>query len=125
MTSRRASGKRGCVCFTSSPASFMPTPFSVVYGSTKAFLTEFGASLAPEVRRDGIDVMVFHPSPVATRFYDKAHKFGALEMFKATAVTPDKIANCMLASVGHIVVRDQGWVATPCIVWQVCTCVVA
>jgi len=146
------------------------------YGSTKAFLTEFAASLAPEVRRDGIDVMVvralrldscvcvfcgvpsssvlalvfvfallcacrrcllymfaagwvcqlccshngaavgarpqFHPSPVATRFYDKAHKFGALEMFKATAVTPGKIADCMLASVGHLVVRDQGYYPT-------------
>lgn len=32
----------------------------------------FGASLASEVRPYGIDVLVFHPSPVATRFYDKA-----------------------------------------------------
>ena len=32
----------------------------------------FGASLAAEVRPHGIDVLVFHPSPVATRFYDKA-----------------------------------------------------
>lgn len=31
----------------------------------------FGASLAAEVRPYGIDVLVFHPSPVATRFYDK------------------------------------------------------
>lgn len=37
----------------------------------------FGASLAAEVRPYGIDVLVFHPSPVATRFYDKARRRGA------------------------------------------------
>ena len=43
----------------------------VLYAATKAFISSFGASLAAEVRELGIDVLVFHPSPVATRFYDK------------------------------------------------------
>ena len=65
----QAEGLRGGVAFTSSPASFMATPFTSMYGSTKAFLTEFGASLAPEVKSLGIDVCVVHPSPTASNFY--------------------------------------------------------
>ena len=41
-----AKGLKGCVVFTSSPAGQMPCPFSVVYGTSKAFITEFAASLA-------------------------------------------------------------------------------
>jgi len=67
---------KGVITFTSSPAGLMPCPFSAMYGATKAFLTEFGVSLAGEVKHDGIDVMVMHPSPVDTAFYnaDTAHK---------------------------------------------------
>ena len=64
-------GEKGFIGFTSSPAGCMPSPFAVIYGSTKAMLTEFAASLAPEVRSHGIDVTVVHPSPVSSRFYDK------------------------------------------------------
>jgi hypothetical protein len=32
-------------------AGLMPCPFSVIYGATKAFLTEFATSLACEVKR--------------------------------------------------------------------------
>ncbi|KAG1660809.1 hypothetical protein FOA52_010233, partial [Chlamydomonas sp. UWO 241] len=56
----------GCVVFTSSAAAAMPSPFSVQYAATKSFISSFGASLAPEVKPSGIDVLVFHPSPVAS-----------------------------------------------------------
>jgi short-subunit dehydrogenase len=62
-----STGVRGCVVFTSSAAAVIPSPFSVQYAATKAFVSVFGASLAPEVRPHGIDVLVFHPSPVASR----------------------------------------------------------
>lgn len=42
--------KKGCLMFTSSAAAVMPSPFVCLYGSTKAFLSTFGASLAAEVR---------------------------------------------------------------------------
>ena len=42
-------GRPGFIGFTSSPAGCMPSPFAAVYGCTKALLTEFAASLAPEV----------------------------------------------------------------------------
>ncbi|CAK9109728.1 Leucine-rich repeat-containing protein 72 [Durusdinium trenchii] len=100
---------KGCVTFTSSPAGFMPCPFSVIYGATKAYLTTFAQSLAPEIRGDGIDVCVVHPSPVASNFYEGTHKIGALLFFKSTATGPDAIANILLASVGRQVTVDQGY----------------
>lgn len=62
-----AKGQRGCIVFTSSAAAAIASPFTVLYAATKSFLSAFGASLAVEVRHRGIDVLVFHPSPVATR----------------------------------------------------------
>mmetsp|Transcript_5812 Transcript_5812/g.6701 ORF Transcript_5812/g.6701 Transcript_5812/m.6701 type:complete len:316 (+) Transcript_5812:165-1112(+) len=103
---------KGCVTFTSSPAGFMPCPFSVMYGSTKTYLTLFAMSLAPEIRSDGIDVCVVHPSPVASRFYEKTHSLDALIFFKNTATGPESIANALFATIGRSVVRDQGYYPT-------------
>ena len=62
-----AKKQRGCIVFTSSAAAAIASPFTALYAATKSFLSAFGASLAVEVRHRGIDVLVFHPSPVATR----------------------------------------------------------
>eukprot|EP01087_Luapelamoeba_hula_P023499 TRINITY_DN864_c0_g1_i1.p1 TRINITY_DN864_c0_g1~~TRINITY_DN864_c0_g1_i1.p1 ORF type:complete len:327 (+),score=69.66 TRINITY_DN864_c0_g1_i1:125-1105(+) len=106
---------RGAVTFTSSPAGQMPCPFSLVYGASKAFLTEFGTSLAAEVAPDGIDVLVLHPSPVDTNFYnaESAHKSSSLAFFRKTATPPTTIANTIFTSVGQplTVVREQGYFA--------------
>jgi short-subunit dehydrogenase len=40
---------KGCFVFTSSIAGFIPNPFAVMYGTTKAGLSQFAASLACEV----------------------------------------------------------------------------
>jgi len=83
-----------------------------MYGATKAFLTEFGVSLAAEVKNEGIDVLVMHPSPVDTNFYnaDTAHKSGSLGLFRKTATAPTLIADVMFSSVGqYTVVREQGY----------------
>ena len=57
----------GCIVFTSSAAAAIASPFTALYAATKSFVSSFGASLAVEVRHHGIDVLVFHPSPVNTR----------------------------------------------------------
>jgi short-subunit dehydrogenase len=75
----------------------------------QAFLTSFATSLAPEVKVDGIDVLVVHPSPVTSNFYNSTHKLDALEMFRRTGTSPDTIANAMLRSVGRTSVCDQGY----------------
>ena len=67
-----AAKQRGLVAFTSSSAGFVPNPLSSMYASTKAFLTMFATSLAPEIRPKGIDVVVVHPSPMATNFFNQA-----------------------------------------------------
>lgn len=113
-TQMRAKKLRGCITFTSSPAGFMPAPLSVLYGATKAYLTSFAQSLAAEVNGDGIDVSVVHPSPTATRFYDKAHAMDALVFFKNTATGPEHIAEALLANVGRAVTIDQGYYG-PCV----------
>jgi len=102
---------KGAIVFTSSPAGQMPCPFSTMYGATKAFLTEFGASIAGEVYADGIDVQVLHPSPVDTNFYkvDSASKSGTLNLFSKTATSPKAIANTIFATLGRGVVCNQGY----------------
>lgn len=98
----------GCFVYTSSAAAAIPNPFSVLYASTKSFLSSFGASLAAEVRHAGIDVLVVHPSPVASRFYDKAHKLSALEFFQKMAVQPEDLPDTVFGSIGRLVWRDVG-----------------
>jgi len=109
MTSKRL---RGAVIFTSSPAGQMPSPFSVIYGATKAFITEFGQSLSGEIYWEGIDVQVVHPSPVDTNFYraETAASSPSLLLFWKTACPPTTIADTIFATVGRVpVVRDQGY----------------
>jgi len=103
---------KGAIVFTSSPAGQMVTPFSVVYGATKSFVTAFATNLAPEIYWQGIDVQVLHPSPVDTNFYkvDTASKSQNLVLFWKTAVSPQIIADTMFATVGRFgVVREQGY----------------
>ncbi|KAL6750248.1 hypothetical protein V8C86DRAFT_2817430 [Haematococcus lacustris] len=99
---------KGCLVLTASAAACAPSPFSVLYAATKAFLASFGAGLAAEVKPYGIDVLVFFPSPVASRFYDKAHKLDALDFFKRFAVSPDDLPDTVFASIGRTVFRDVG-----------------
>lgn len=99
---------RGCFVYTSSAAAAIVSPFTVLYAATKSFISSFGASLAAEVKDLGIDVLVFHPSPVATRFYDKAHKLDMLDMFKKFAVNPDELPDVVFAAIGRTVWQDIG-----------------
>lgn len=105
-------GLPGCVVFTSSAAAAIPSPFSVLYASTKSFLSAFGASLAAEVKSKGIDVCVIHPSPVATRFYDAATVGTAmLDFFAQFAVTADTLPKFIFGAIGRTVWRDVGMTA--------------
>ena len=102
--------KKGCVVFTSSVAGFIPTPFATMYASTKAFVSQFAASLHIELKPLGIDVCAIHPSPVASNFYDKLeHKVDLIEAAAKSAVAPDdKLVSDMFRSVGACALRDLG-----------------
>ena len=54
--------------FAASPAGLIPNAFASMYGSTKAFLQEYAASIAAELKPRGVDVLAFFPSPTATRY---------------------------------------------------------
>jgi short-subunit dehydrogenase len=103
--------KKGCFIYTSSVSGFIPNPFAVLYGGTKSFVSAFAASLAVEVRAMGIDVVAVHPSPVASNFFDKAHKLDALEMAKKSAVSPASVPGKMLMCVGRSHTADIGSMA--------------
>ncbi len=68
------SGRPGLVCFTSSAAASMPSPFTAMYSATKAFISRFATSLAAEAQPQGVDVMAVHPSPVASNFLNGTAK---------------------------------------------------
>jgi short-subunit dehydrogenase len=78
----------------------------------QAFVSQFAASLAVEVRANGIDIVAVHPSPVASNFFDKAHKIDSLELAKKTAVSPASVPGKMLMCIGRCHYGDLGSMAT-------------
>jgi len=114
--------KSGCIVFTSSVVAYMPSPFSVTYGATKAYLSSFAASLAIENKSKGIDICAVHPSPVASRFYDKVHKMEMMEMAQKGAVSPDTLPDEIFKSIGSCVFRDVGGFAMG---MRVLTCILS
>lgn len=102
---------KGCIVFTSSVSGFIPNPFAVMYGATKAFVSQFAASLAVEVRAMGIDVVAVHPSPVASNFFNKVHKLDSLEMAQKTAVSPTSVPGLILTTIGRSHLADLGSMA--------------
>ena len=94
--------------YTSSAAACMPSPFTALYSATKSFISAFAAGLAAEVKSKGVDVCVVHPSPVATRFYDKAHKMDMLDFFKNFSVDPDTLPEKIFKAIGRTVWTDIG-----------------
>lgn len=92
----------------------IPTPFSVTYNCTKAFISSFASSLATECKGLGIDVHVVHPSPVNSRFYTNEHmkhESGFITMFKKLADTADNAADKIMKCIGRFPVYDMGGTA--------------
>ncbi|KAJ8605086.1 hypothetical protein CTAYLR_000360 [Chrysophaeum taylorii] len=102
-------GLKGCVVYTSSASAYIPNPFAITYGATKAFMSQFAASIAVELQPKGVDVCVVHPSPVASNFYANVqHKIDSMEQFKKVAVAPSKLPDTIFAAVGRVVLLDVG-----------------
>ncbi|MDY7225012.1 SDR family NAD(P)-dependent oxidoreductase [Hyalangium rubrum] len=64
--------KSGRILFTSSIASFLPSPFEAVYGASKAFVQSFSESLRNELKDVGITVTALMPGPTETNFFHRA-----------------------------------------------------
>lgn len=111
-------GLKGCIVFTSSAAGFIPNPFAVMYGCTKAGVSELAASLAVEGKARGIDVHAVHPSPVNSRFTAgggnqvKVHKIDSIEMAYKFASGPEALPNQIFSAIGRCpVMYDLGGTA--------------
>jgi short-subunit dehydrogenase len=101
--------KTGCIVFTSSVAGFIPTPFSGMYGATKAFVSQLACSLHIELSSLGIDVCAVHPSPVNSNFYNNLdHKIAILESACKQAVPPEALPAEIFKSIGACALRDIG-----------------
>ena len=100
-------GDRGLIAFTSSSSAFLPNPMASIYASTKAFLTAFGTSIAAELRPLGIDVVVVHPSPIASRFLENAGGFSAALASAKVAAPPSVVADALFVAAGRFVIYDQ------------------
>ena len=101
--------KKGCIVFTSSVAGFIPTPFSGMYGATKAFVSQLACSLHIELSSLGIDVCAVHPSPVDSNFYANLdHKIEIMESACKHAVPPEALPDDIFRSIGACALRDLG-----------------
>ena len=113
-----AAEQKGCIVFTSSSASYIPNPFAVMYGTTKAAVSAFAASLAVEGRARGIHVHAIHPSPVNSRFSSgggnqvKVTKIEAMDQFYKFASGPEVLPDKFFSHIGRCaVVADLGGVS--------------
>lgn len=99
---------RGCIAFTSSAVMFLPSPFALMYGASKALLTQFAVSLALESQMHGIDCTVFHPSYTRSNLYAKTPELAVLRLLARMAWTAEDVADVVMRSVGRVIVRDFG-----------------
>lgn len=104
---------KGLITFTSSASCYLPGPTATMYSPSKAFLTNFGATIAAENRDVGIHVVVMHPSPVNTNFYkNEGPALESLKQAQKAAASPANIANQIFAAAGRITIWDQGLVCS-------------
>lgn len=105
-----ASRRPGLICFTSSAAAYIPSPFTAMYSATKAFISRFATSLACEAKAQGVDVISVHPSPVGqTNFLVGKERIRAAELFYKTATGPEAVPPMIFSKLGRgLVLADLG-----------------
>jgi len=62
--------REGIIVNVASLAAFTPTPYSAVYGGTKAFVLSFTEALWAELQGSGVRVLVLVPGATKTKFFD-------------------------------------------------------
>ncbi len=73
----------GAILLVSSIGGLIPVPYQAAYSGTKAFITQFGLSLAEELKQHNINISVFAPGGIAT---EMNHKSGLSAQFEGSAL---------------------------------------
>lgn len=81
--------KHGHIIMTSSLAGLIPIPDWSVYVASKWAITGFTKSIRAELAPYNVKVSSLHPGVIETQFW----KRGSIEYNKATALTPEKVAD--------------------------------
>lgn len=100
--------RRGFIGFTSSCGAYLPSPTAMLYGASKAFLSNLGVSYGAENFDLNIDTLVVQPGPVATNFYQHSAGLPTVEATKKIAVGTQSIVDCFFAGAGRVMVFEQG-----------------
>ena len=100
---------RGWIVNISSLAAMTPSPGLVVYGATKAGLTQFSDGLRFELKGSGVGVTVAHLGPIDTEMWDKVVDIRGLDAAQArlrrmgllVTVSPSKVARDVVRAVRY------------------------
>ena len=112
-------GNFGTITYVSSANTFLYTPLAANYGSVKRFVNQFGHMFRIESKH--VTVQVINPGHIAgTKFFDdvpEAVKF--LTKDPPGTLTPEKVTNAILATVGLNCDVDIGWdcILYRCLLW--------
>ena len=79
---------RGGIINVASTAAFQPTPFTAVYGATKAFVLSFSESLNEELSGRGVRVHTLCPGFTESEFHSRAGSPGGVPRWMGT--TPEE-----------------------------------
>eukprot|EP01139_Manchomonas_bermudensis_P010252 Amastigsp_a340126_130.p2 type:complete len:236 gc:universal Amastigsp_a340126_130:953-246(-) len=99
---------RGCIVFTSSQASFFPSPLSTVYSGSKAFISSYAQAMAVEAGPHGIDVMSLQPGYMRSNFTKDLPNLKLWDKLNSIGQYPEEVAENMFRAVGRLTLLDSG-----------------
>jgi len=92
---------KGGVLLVSSMIGHMPNPYFANYAGSKAYVSNFGASLHWEMKQRGVDVTVLSPGFTETPMTDVFQEEGAsMSAMPMTTMSPERTAEYGLAGLG-------------------------
>ena len=88
----------GTLLFVTSGVATRGLPFTAPYSAAKAALNNFSESLRTELDPYPVDVLLFSPGPIASRFHENRQHFGkgVLESPKFHGAPPEKVAAALI-----------------------------
>lgn len=104
MISRRS----GAIVFVSSCSHLLPSQYISIYGSSKAFISQFSHSLSSEAAAFGIDVLCIHPQYTRTNLYENVKPLNILKLMNLVGSEPEHCVDAILRCLGRINSIDIG-----------------